>query len=105
MKAAQLTGIRQFRIADQKMEEPGPGEVRVRVGAVGICGSDMHNFTEGGIGDSVCRFPVVLGHEPSGTVEKTGTGVTGISVGDRFALEPALPCGHCEWCLANRQNL
>ena len=79
MKAAELVGIREFRVVDHDLPDPGPGQVQVRVAAVGICGSDMHNFTEGGIGDSRCKYPMVLGHEPSGVVLKTGAGVTGVS--------------------------
>ncbi|MDP9169288.1 MAG: alcohol dehydrogenase catalytic domain-containing protein [Acidobacteriota bacterium] len=105
MLAAELAGIREFRIVEQEPGAPGPGEVQVRVAAVGICGSDMHNFTEGGIGDSRCRFPVILGHEPSGVLLKTGDGVTGLGVGDHFALEPAVACGTCEMCRAHRENL
>jgi L-iditol 2-dehydrogenase len=105
MKAAELAGIREFRIVERAPEAPGPGEVQVRVAAVGICGSDMHNFTEGGIGDSRCKFPMILGHEPSGVALKTGPGVTGIAAGDHFALEPAVACGHCEMCRAHRENL
>jgi L-iditol 2-dehydrogenase len=105
MKAAQLVGIRQFRVVDQEPQPPGPGEVQVRVAAVGICGSDMHNFTEGGIGDSPCKYPMVLGHEPSGVVLGTGAGVTGVGEGDHFALEPAIACGHCEMCRVGRANL
>jgi L-iditol 2-dehydrogenase len=105
MKAAQLVGIREFRIVDQEIPAAGPGEVQVRVAAVGICGSDMHNYTEGGIGDSRCRFPMVLGHEPSGVLLKTGAGVTGLTPGEHFALEPAIPCGHCEPCRMGRANL
>lgn len=105
MLAAELIGIREFRLAEHEAPAPGPGEVRVRVSAVGICGSDLHNFTEGGIGDSPCKYPMVLGHEPSGVVMETGAGVTGIAPGDQFALEPALPCGGCESCHAGRENL
>lgn len=105
MKAAELAGVRQFRLVDQELPDPGPGEVQVRVAAVGICGSDIHNFTEGGIGDSPCKFPMVLGHEPSGVVLKAGAGVSSLLVGDYFALEPAIACGHCELCLAGKENL
>ena len=105
MKSAELVGIREFRIVDGELPEPGPGQVQVRVAAVGICGSDMHNFTEGGIGDSRCKYPMVLGHEPSGVVLKTGTGVTGVSPGDQFALEPGIACGHCEMCRVGHVNL
>lgn len=61
MKAAELAGIRQFRIVEQEVAAPGPGQAQVQVAAVGICGSDMHNFAEGGIGDSPCKFPMILG--------------------------------------------
>jgi L-iditol 2-dehydrogenase len=77
----------------------------VRVEAVGICGSDMHSFSEGRIGDTICTYPMVLGHEPTGVVVKTGTGVAGWAPGDRAALEPAVYCHHCEFCLAGRHNI
>jgi L-iditol 2-dehydrogenase len=105
MKTAELVGLREFRVVDREPEPPASGEVQVRVAAVGICGSDMHNFTEGGIGDSPCKYPMVLGHEPSGVVLKTGSAVTGVAVGDHFALEPAVPCGSCEMCRRAHQNL
>ena len=105
MKAAQLTGLRQFGLVEVQTPPPGSGEVQVRVAAVGICGSDMHNFTEGGIGDSPCKYPMILGHEPSGVVLKTGSAVTGVHVGDHFALEPAMPCGTCEMCVRHHSNL
>jgi L-iditol 2-dehydrogenase len=105
MKAAELIGIRKFRLVDRDLPDPGPGQVQVRVAAVGICGSDLHNYTEGGIGDSPCKYPMVLGHEPSGVVLKTGAGVTGLSAGDQFALEPGIACGLCEQCKAGRENL
>ena len=105
MKAAELIGIREFRIVDQDLPDPGPGQVQVRVAAVGICGSDLHNFTEGGIGDSPCKYPMILGHEPSGVVLKTGPGVSGLAAGDQFALEPAIACGECRRCRMGRENL
>jgi L-iditol 2-dehydrogenase len=105
MLVAELVGQRKFRLVDQAIEPPGPGEVQVRVGAVGICGSDVHSYSEGGIGDTPCVYPMVLGHEPSGTVVRTGEGVTGWSAGDRAALEPAIYCYHCEFCRAGRHNI
>src|SRR5436190_1075979 len=81
-----------FRQAQQPPGDPGPGEVQVRVDAVGLCGSDVHSYAEGGIGDTPCQYPMVLGHEPAGTVVATGAGVTGWSPGDRAALEPAVYC-------------
>ena len=105
MRAAELVGVKEFRIVDWQIPAPSAGEVQVRVAAVGICGSDMHNYTEGGIGDSRCRYPMVLGHEPSGTLVKAGPGVSGVVPGDHFALEPAIACGRCEMCLVGRANL
>jgi len=77
----------------------------VRVEAVGICGSDTHNFIEGSVGDTPSVYPMVLGHEPAGVVVKTGAGVAGWAAGDRVALEPAIYCRHCEFCLAGRHNI
>ncbi len=105
MLIAELTAPREFRLAQQTIEEPGPGEVQVRVHAVGICGSDLHSYAEGGVGDTPCVYPMVLGHEPAGAVVKTGAGVTGWAIGDRAALEPALYCYHCEFCRSGRHNV
>ena len=105
MLVAELVGQREFRLTEQPIDPPGPGEVQVRVGGVGICGSDVHSYAEGAIGDTPCVYPMVLGHEPAGTIVKVGDGVTGWSVGDRAALEPALFCYHCEFCRAGRHNI
>ncbi len=105
MLVAELVGQRRFRFRETPIEDPGPGEVQVRVDAVGICGSDLHSYGEGAIGDTPCEYPMVLGHEPAGTVLKMGAGVNGWRVGDRAALEPALYCYHCEFCLAGRHNI
>jgi L-iditol 2-dehydrogenase len=105
MQIAQLVAQREFRLAEQTPEPPGPGEVQVRVHSVGICGSDLHAYTEGGVGDTPNQYPMVLGHEPSGTVVSVGDGVTGWSAGDRAALEPALYCYHCEFCRSGRHNV
>lgn len=105
MQVAELTGVRRFELVDRPMPEPGPGQLLVRVAAIGICGSDMHAHSEGGVGGTPCTYPMVLGHEPSGVVVKTGTGVTGFSPGDRGALEPALYCYHCEFCRRGRHNI
>jgi L-iditol 2-dehydrogenase len=105
MLVAQLMAPREFRIAEQTLEPPAPGEVQVEVHSVGICGSDLHAYSEGGIGDSPCQYPMVLGHEPSGTVVAIGDGVTGWPLGARAALEPALYCYHCEFCRTGRHNV
>ncbi|HWC96507.1 MAG TPA: alcohol dehydrogenase catalytic domain-containing protein [Candidatus Sulfopaludibacter sp.] len=105
MLVAELIAPREFRLVEQALEKPAPGEVQVRVDAVGICGSDIHSYAEGAVGDTPCTYPMVLGHEPAGTVVETGAGVTGWSPGDRAALEPALYCYHCEFCRSGRHNI
>src|SRR5918992_107084 len=104
MRVAELYEPRRFRFIDAPAPDPGPGEVQVRVRSIGICGSDLHYFAEGSIGDVVIRYPVILGHEPTGEVWKTGSGVTGFSKGDRAFLEPAIYCYHCEYCRSGKHN-
>jgi L-iditol 2-dehydrogenase len=105
MRVVELDEPRRFRLIERTIGEPGAGQVQVRVAAVGICGSDLHYFSEGAIGETSCTYPMVLGHEPTGTVVKTGAGVSGWSPGDRAALEPALYCYHCEFCLTGHHNV
>jgi D-xylulose reductase len=70
---------------------PGPGEVRIAMHTVGICGSDVHYYTHGAIGDFVVEEPMILGHEGSGTVLAVGEGVSHLAPGDRVAMEPGIP--------------
>lgn len=105
MRAAELIAPRQFRLTEMTIPDPAPGEVQVRVDAVGICGSDLHAWGEGTVGDTPNRYPMVLGHEPAGTIVKIGSGVSGFAVGDRGALEPALYCYHCEYCRRGLHNV
>jgi L-iditol 2-dehydrogenase len=105
MRVAELYERRSFRVVETAPPEPGPGEVVVKVRSVGICGSDLHYFSDGFIGDVKIHYPVVLGHEPTGEVWKTGPGVTGFARGDRAALEPAIYCYHCEFCRSGRHNV
>jgi len=105
MHAAELIAPQRFRIADMELADPGPGEIQVIVDSVGICGSDLHAWSEGSVGDSPNKYPMVLGHEPAGTIVKVGSGVTGIVPGDRGALEPALYCYHCEYCQRGQFNI
>ncbi|NBK26684.1 MAG: NAD(P)-dependent alcohol dehydrogenase, partial [Spirochaetia bacterium] len=80
-------------------------EVLVKLEYVGICGSDLHYYEHGKIGDYVVEPPFVLGHEPSGTVVEVGKQVKGLYVGDRVSLEPGKTCGKCEFCTTGRYNL
>jgi len=105
MPVAELIAPHQFRLRENELSDPPAGRVQVRVEAVGICGSDLHYFAEGHVGYTQSRYPMVLGHEPSGTVLKTGPGVTGWSPGDRVALEAPIYCYHCEACMTGHHNL
>ena len=105
MRAAELTAPRTFRLTDMPTEDPAPGEVQVRIEAVGVCGSDLHAYSEGAVGSTPNVYPMVLGHEPAGRIVKAGAGVTGLAAGDRGALEPALYCYHCEFCLSGHHNV
>ena len=105
MKALVLHGIRDLRVEDRPKPKPGPGQVLVRVRAVGLCGSDVHYYTHGRIGDQVVRKPMIVGHEGAGEVAALGPGVKDLKVGQRLALEPAIPCGQCEFCVTGKPNL
>lgn len=105
MKAAVLTGIRKIEIR----EVPKPplvknADVLLRVGATGLCGSDIHYYKEGRIGDQMVKFPFTVGHECAGIVEKVGSAVTRLKPGDRVAVDPAVVCGACDQCLSGRPN-
>ncbi|MCZ2826586.1 MULTISPECIES: alcohol dehydrogenase catalytic domain-containing protein [unclassified Modestobacter] len=93
---------RPLALDDVPVPEPAPDEVRVRVGAAGVCGTELH-FTDGLYAPS--RTPMTLGHEAAGTVDAVGSAVTGWAEGDRVAVYYYLFCGSCRWCLRGRQNL
>jgi len=105
MLAMVLHGVRDLRAEDRPVPEPGPGEVRVKVTAVGVCGSDVHYFETGRIGRFVVDRPLVLGHEVGGIVDAVGSGVSSVGPGERVAIEPGVPCRRCQRCLAGRYNL
>lgn len=99
-----LLGNREAEVRTLPLGEPGPGEVLVRVGAAGICGSDLH-FYRSTPQELDIRRGVVIGHEPSGTVEAVGSGVGGFAIGDRVTVNHTLGCGHCEYCDAGETVL
>jgi L-iditol 2-dehydrogenase len=100
---ATLHATGDLRIEEHPMPQPGPHEVIVEVRSVGICGSDVHYYEHGRIGDHVVREPMVLGHEASGVVVDAGT--SALRAGQRVAVEPGVPCGHCEQCRRGTYNL
>jgi L-iditol 2-dehydrogenase len=99
MRAVRLHGARDLRLADEPEPVAAPGETLIRVGAVGICGSDLHWFVDGGIGDTKIVQPVVPGHEFGGTI------AAGPRRGERVAVDPHIPCDRCRYCLAGWPNL
>jgi len=105
MKSFKLTGLRQM----QMVEVPRPtmergSDVLVRIEAVGVCGSDVHYYTTGRIGEQVVRYPFAVGHECAGTVVEVGPDVQNLAPGDRVAIEPAVTCGTCDQCTTGREN-
>ena len=105
MKAAVLTGIQQIEFEDRTIPEVSDDQVLVKLEYVGICGSDAHLYENGKIGESVVTEPMVLGHEPGGMVVKVGKDVKSLAVGDKVAVEPGVPCWHCEFCKQGKYNL
>ena len=105
MKSACLVGLGKLdllEIPTPKIE--APDDVLVRVKSCGICGSDIHYYRNGQIGDAKCKYPHFMGHEPAGVVEDAPKG-SPFKPGDRVAIEPGLPCGKCEWCKAELFNI
>ena len=102
---AVLAAVGDLRIEDRPAPRPGPGEVVIAVRSVGICGSDIHYWEHGRIGDFVVESPLVLGHEAAGVVEDVAADVTDLKPGDRVAIEPGVPCRRCPACKSGRYNL
>ena len=105
MKTAVMLGIGKIGFEERDIPKVKDNEVLVKLEYVGICGSDLHYYESGAIGDYVVKPPFVLGHEPGGTVVEVGKKVKHLKVGDRVALEPGKTCGHCEFCRTGRYNL
>ncbi len=105
MKTAVMTRLKYCEIQERPIPQPKDDEVLVKVENVGVCGSDLHYYESGRIGNFIVEYPFVLGHEAGGTVVEVGKNVTKIKVGDRVALEPGKTCGKCEFCKTGRYNL
>ncbi|NLX77502.1 MAG: NAD(P)-dependent alcohol dehydrogenase [Clostridiaceae bacterium] len=105
MKAVYLEETKHIKIRDIAKPVPGPGEVLVKVDACGVCGSDVHYWQHGRIGDFIVKEPMILGHEAAGTVVELGSGVDNVKVGDIVALEPGIPCMKCDNCRNGLYNL
>lgn len=105
MKVAVMNGVGKMGFEQREIPHPKENEVLVKLEYVGICGSDLHYYETGAIGDYVVEPPFVLRHEPGGTVVEIGENVRHLQVGDRVALEPGKTCGHCEFCKEGKYNL
>ncbi len=105
MRVSVLRGVGDVVVEERPVPEAGPGQVVVRVASVGVCGSDVHYYEHGRIGQYVVESPLVLGHEAAGEVVDVGPGVTSPAVGQRVSVEPGVPDLECEQCLAGRYNL
>ncbi|HUZ45055.1 MAG TPA: alcohol dehydrogenase catalytic domain-containing protein [Terriglobia bacterium] len=105
MKAAFLTGLRQIAIQETARPEiDDPRSVLIRIGTVGVCGSDVHFFTTGRIGLQVANYPEWTGHECAGTVVAVGRDVKYLKAGQRVAIDPLVRCGKCDQCLSGREH-
>ncbi|MET8766929.1 L-idonate 5-dehydrogenase [Streptomyces sp. NPDC004658] len=98
-------GAGDLRVEELPPPQPGPGEALVAVRYGGVCGSDLHYWRHGGVGDFRLREPMVLGHEVVGTVVSYGPGATGPAPGTAVAVHPATPCGACPECADGRANV
>jgi L-iditol 2-dehydrogenase len=105
MRVSVLRGVKDVVVEERPVPEPRAGEVLVRIGSVGVCGSDSHYYDHGRIGPFVVEQPLVLGHEAGGTIVAVGPGVPDSRVGERVSLEPGVPCRHCEQCRRGSYNL
>ena len=105
MKAIVIHGAKDLRIEEREASAPAPGEVQVTIATGGVCGSDLHYYNHGGIGDHIrVREPLILGHEVAGHVSAIGQGVTGLVEGDLVAVSPSRPCGGCRYCFEGLHN-
>ena len=105
MRQVVLTGIKQMKLVEAA--EPvlvNTSDVRIKLAEIGVCGSDIHYYSEGKIGSQVVEYPFAVGHECSGIIVETGADVTHVKVGDLVVVDPSVHCGKCDQCLAGRQH-
>lgn len=105
MRTMVLTGLRKIEKTDRLVPTlTGSNDVLVKIKTVGVCGSDVHYFTEGKIGSQVVKFPFAVGHECSGVVIETGSSVKNVKPGDLVAIDPSIHCGNCDQCQSGRPH-
>lgn len=104
MKSIVIHGPHDLRVETQDVAEVGAGQIRIKMAAGGICGSDLHYYNHGGFGAIKLREPMVLGHEVAGHVAEIGTGVEGFEIGQLVAVSPSRPCHKCHYCQEGSHN-
>ncbi len=105
MLVAHYTGPRKIQLVEEpKPQIRDPREVLLRIDRLGVCGSDVHYYVHGHIGDQRLEYPASFGHECAGTIEQVGSAVEGLAPGDRVAVDPAFACGQCDQCRTHRPN-
>ena len=104
MRGVVIHAPRDLRVEEVEAAPLGPRDVRVRIEAGGICGSDLHYYHHGGFGTVRLRQPMALGHEIAGTVEEVGGEVSRVRPGMRVAVNPSRPCDRCRYCRAGQRN-
>lgn len=102
---AVLYKVNDLRLENRPIPEPEHDEVLLKMGCVGICGSDVHYLKHGRISDFIVKQPMIMGHEASGTVVKVGSKVKNLNIGDRVAIEPGVSCRKCNFCKEGKYNL
>lgn len=105
MQTIVIHAAKDLRIENADIPEPAAGQVQITMATGGICGSDLHYYHRGGIGDAIrLKQPMILGHEVAGTVSAVGEGVSGFSLGELVAVSPSRPCYQCQYCQKNLHN-
>jgi len=99
MKTVRLKAAGNLQVQEETIRQQRPGEVLIHMGEIGICGSDLHWFDDGGIGDAQLSRPLILGHEMAGIAQ------TGRYAGLLVAIDPSIPCGECDFCKEGNPNL
>ena len=104
-KTFYMTDLEKLEVGEAPMPKVGPDDVMIKVQSVGVCGSDLHYYHTGSIGNFIVKPPFILGHEAAGIIEEVGENVKNLKPGDRVTLEPGYTCGKCEYCMSGRYNL
>ena len=102
-RVCRLYGKDDLRVETDAVLKPEPDEVMIATSFGGICGSDMHYLSDGGIGAVRVREPIILGHEASGRIVEVGANVSGLLPGHSVAINPSRPCSSCEFCYTSMQ--